>query len=249
MRKSILVFSAAILALSTLPVRAECVAASGGRRVPLLELFTSEGCDSCPPTDRWVTQLSSRGLNAERVVVLAFHVDYWDQLGWIDKFAQARFSERQRFVNDRNRARVVYTPQLILNGKDYRRSGDDDFARRVADLNRARPGASIRVALAGASDRVSVTGTWSAESGDAQAWLALYENRLSTEVKAGENRGKRLEHDFVVRDIAGPFPKGSIAHSFALDKRWDRAKLGIASFVQDPKSGDVLQAVAKGLCG
>lgn len=181
--------------------------------------------------------------------MLAFHVDYWDRLGWIDRFGQARFSERQRQLNDRNRARVVYTPQLVLNGKDYRRSGDDDFARRVGELNRARPAASIRLGLAESGDRVAVSGAWSAPDGaNAQAWLALYESRLSTEVKAGENRGKRLEHDYVVRDIAGPFPKGALAHTFALDKRWNRAHVGVASFVQDPRSGDVLQALAKGFC-
>jgi hypothetical protein len=241
--------SAAVFALSAVSAGAACTAASAERRVPLLELYTSEGCDSCPPTDRWVTQLPKRGLASDRVIVLAFHVDYWDKLGWIDRFAQARFSERQQLVNERNRARVVYTPQLVLNGKDYRRSGDSDFERRVAEVNRDRAPASIRLALETAGDRLKVNGAWSgADRGEAQAWLALYENRLSSEIKAGENRGKRLEHDYVVRDIAGPFPQGAIAHTFALDKHWNRANLGVASFVQDPRSGDVLQAVAKGIC-
>ena len=243
-----IIATAVVLALPSL-AGAQCTAASAERRVALLELYTSEGCDSCPPADRWVSRLPAKGLTPERVVVLAFHVDYWDRLGWTDRFGQARFTQRQRELNDRNRARVVYTPQLVLNGKDYRRSGDEEFARRLADLNRERPRASIRLALEPAADRVKVGGTWSStEAAEAGAWLALYENRLSSEIKAGENRGKRLDHDFVVRDLAGPFPKGAIAHSFALDKRWDRANIGVASFVQDPKSGDVLQAIARGLC-
>jgi hypothetical protein len=249
MRKLLFLAAAASFAFTAVAARAECVATSGERRVPLLELYTSEGCDSCPPADRWMSELPARGFGGDRVVVLAFHVDYWDRLGWIDKFGQTRFSERQRQLNDRNRARAVYTPQLVLNGKDYRRGGDADFARRMAELNRDRPRAAISLVLEDANDRVNVNGTWSAsDGGDGQAWLALYENRLSTQVAAGENRGKLLQHDFVVRDIAGPFPKGAIAHSFALDKRWNRANVGVASFVQDPRSGDVLQSLLKALC-
>src|SRR2546430_2171499 len=98
----------------------ECTAMNDKRHIALLELYTSEGCDSCPPTDRWLSDLPSRGYRPNRVVVLAFHVDYWDYIGWRDSFAQARFSERQRLANARNAARVVYTPQLMLNGKDFR---------------------------------------------------------------------------------------------------------------------------------
>jgi hypothetical protein len=249
MRKLILIGAAALTVSATMPAAAECTASSGERRVPLLELYTSEGCDSCPPADRWVSQLPAKGIGADRAVVLAFHVDYWDRLGWTDRFGQARFTQRQRELNDRNRSRIVYTPQLVLNGKDFRRGGDEDFGRRVGELNRDRARASIRIGLGSTGDRLSVSGAWSAsERGDAQAWLALYENRLASEVKRGENRGKRLEHDFVVRDLAGPFPQGTLAHRFTLGREWDRANLGVAAFVQDPKSGDVLQALAKGLC-
>lgn len=243
-----LIATALLLALPSLAA-AQCTAASAERRVPLLELYTSEGCDSCPPADRWVSQLPAKGLGADKLVVLAFHVDYWDRLGWADKFGQARFTQRQRELNDRNRSRVVYTPQLVLNGRDYRRSGDDDFARRVVDLGRDKARAAIKLDLVPGAERVNVGGTWSAsEAGDGRAWLALYENRLSSDVRAGENRGKRLEHDYVVRDLVGPFPKGAISHVFVLDKGWNRGNLGVAAFVQDAKSGDVLQAIAKGVC-
>src|SRR5688572_5754805 len=111
-----------MLCLATFSVAgAECSAVSAPNRVPLLELYTSEGCNSCPPTDRWVSALQGRDYAGSRVVVLAFHVDYWDRLGWPDRFAQPRFTERQRLINSRNRSRVMYTPQLVLNGRDYRR--------------------------------------------------------------------------------------------------------------------------------
>ena len=248
--RHVLAVALALLALqSSAALAAECVAESRAHRVPLLELYTSEGCDSCPPADRWVSELRGRGLDTSRVVVLAFHVDYWDRLGWSDRFAQRRFSERQRLLNNRNGARVVYTPQLVLNGKDYRRGGDDAFAKHVADIARVDPKAAIRLQLKPAEDRLEIGGTWSGKHApDAQGWLVLYENRLATEVAAGENRNKRLHHDFVVRDIAGPFPGGALAHVFNLDSRWKRADLGVAAFVQDARSGDVLQAVALGVC-
>ena len=82
----------------------------------------------------------------------------------------------------------------------------------------------------------------------AQAWLALYENNLATDVRAGENRGRRLQHDFVVRDLAGPFPAGEFGHAFAVDSRWKHSDLGVAVFVHDARSGSPLQALAVPYC-
>lgn len=230
-----------------------CNAASGERRVPLLELYTSEGCDSCPPADRWLSALPARGHGSDRVVPLAFHVDYWDYIGWRDPFAQKRFTERQRQIAARTGARFIYTPQLVLNGRDYRRgSFRDDFAERVAQIHSLRPQAALRLAVRPATGELMVSASAVVSEGGGhaplQTWLALYENRLASDVKAGENRGKRLEHDFVVRDIAGPLPAdargAAIEHRFRLDPQWKTGDLGVAAFVQDIRSGDVLQALA-----
>ena len=230
-------------------IAAECTATSAPQRVPLLELYTSEGCDSCPPADRWVSSLSSRGLGSDRVVVLAFHVDYWDRLGWPDRFAQAGFTERQRALNERNRSRVVYTPQLVLNGKDYRRGLRDDFTERVAAIAHASAKASLSLTVTPADSQWRVSGKASgSEAGDARTWLALYENNLATDVRAGENRNKRLQHDFVVRDLVGPFGSGGFSHVFKVDPTWKRRDLAVAAFIQDARSGDVLQALAVPSC-
>jgi len=244
---------AALAALSPGVLAASCCAESAARRVPLLELYTSEGCDSCPPVDRWVSTLPSRGFGPDRVVVLAYHVDYWDYIGWRDPYAQARFSERQRVANSRSAARFVYTPQLMLDGKDFRRAMlRDDFAARLAQLTRMPPKAAIRVSLEDTPETLSANGAWSVASGVdaryAQAWLALYENRLGTDVRAGENRGKHLEHDFVVRELAGPLTAGSFTHRFRVDGRWKRNDLGVAAFVQDLRTGEALQAVSLPVC-
>ena len=244
---------AVLAAVSAEVLAASCSAESAARRVPLLELYTSEGCDSCPPVDRWVSTLPSRGYGSDRVVVLAYHVDYWDYIGWRDPYAQARFSERQRVANSRNGAKFVYTPQLMLDGRDYRRATlSDDLASRLAQLTRTPPKAAIRVSLEGTPETLTANGAWSVANGadvrQAQAWLALYENRLGTDVRAGENRGKRLEHDFVVRDLAGPFTAGPFTHRFRVDGGWKRKDLGVAAFVQDLRTGEALQAVSLPVC-
>jgi hypothetical protein len=237
---------------------AQCVAESGPRRVALLELYTSEGCDSCPPTDRWVSALAQRGLDRDRVVTLGFHVDYWNYLGWNDPYGRAEHSARQRIANQRIKARVVYTPQLLLNGADYR-SGRirEDVADRVSAINQGKPPASIRLKAGASGGVLAAEGVAAvadpAQRNDARAYVALYENNLSTDIKAGENRGKRLRHDYVVRALAGPFPvdsRGEIAlnHRFALDPGWKIADLHLAAFVQNEITGDVLQALTLPYC-
>jgi hypothetical protein len=233
-----------------------CSAESGASRVALLELYTSEGCDSCPPADRWVSTLPARGIGTDRVLTLSWHVDYWNYLGWNDPFARAEYSARQRSANQRNRARVIYTPQLMLNGKDYRR--EDAFADRLAATNRQPPHARLEVRLAAPGPgRLEAQGTASvpdaAHRPDAAAYLALYENNLSTTVAAGENKGKRLRHDFVVRDISGPYPvdsQGKVAFDrrYRLDPGWKAEDLNVAAFVQNERSGEVLQALALRYC-
>ena len=236
----------------------ECDATSGARRVPVLELYTSEGCDSCPPADRWIAGLPARGLTPDRVVTLAFHVDYWNHLGWTDPYARAQFSERQRVAARRHEGRFVYTPQLIFNGKDFRRGlMRDDIQERVTAVNREQPAAVIRLARSeSAEGPIVARGEVSVESarrGGALAWLALYENRLATQVSRGENRGRTLEHDFVVRELAGPYAldgQGTtrFRHEFRADRSWKRGDLHVAAFVQSESSGETLQALVVGRC-
>src|SRR5262249_43250176 len=139
--------SMAFLAMQTPAAHAArtCTAASGAERVALLELYTSEGCDSCPPADKWVSELPAKKLGADRVIALAFHVDYWNYIGWIDPYAQARFSERQRQQATRRGASFVFTPQLLLNGNDYRRGLVlDDISSKVRTINQSKPLAELK---------------------------------------------------------------------------------------------------------
>jgi hypothetical protein len=231
---------------------ATCNASSGAQRVALLELYTSEGCDSCPPADRWVSALPTRGLGATHMVALAYHVDYWNYLGWVDPFAQARFTERQRYSNARIRNRTLYTPQLMLDGKDYRQGFlRDDFQQRITAVNREKPGADITLSMNAAPAMLdaSVRITLHRKDAGAAVFLALTENKLASLVSAGENKGKRLQHDFVVRELAGPFAvDAAVNHKFRVATAWKTRDLSVAAFVQTAATGEVLQALALPWC-
>lgn len=249
MRPTHNIFVATLLLLLATPAQAAtCSAESTKSRVALLELYTSEGCDSCPPADQWFSTLPQRGYTPQRVLALAFHVDYWNDLGWKDAYAQAQFSARQRDAGHRNRARVVYTPQLLLDGADYRRTvSGDDLGRRIAAAKTQVPGAQISMTIDVGDMRSRLQARISTVAETAQAYAAIYENNLVTEVAAGENRGKRLHHDFVVRELHGPFAVTPGA-PFMLDqilrrdRQWKTADLHVAVFVQGG-SGAALQAL------
>lgn len=219
---------------------ASCNAASGPTRTSLLELYTSEGCSSCPPADRWLSQLP----HDAGVVALAFHVDYWDRLGWKDRFAQAAFSQRQR---DRNRlSGWVYTPQFMLDGTDFR-SWYRGLPARAPIPARAHLTLSLDTMPGHIDTRTEVRYASAAAGRNARLYLALTENRLSSSVTAGENARRTLLHDDVVRTLAGPFAASRLNHRFILQPDWKAADLGVVAFVTDER-GATLQALAQPVC-
>jgi hypothetical protein len=184
-------------------------------------------------------------------VPLAFHVDYWDRLGWVDRFASPRYTQRQYAMSSLAGSRLVYTPQFLKNGRDWRSGGSP-----LDGIGDARPGASIVLQLGrtgGAQLAVDGEVTVAATSPAAEAWLALYENNLESQVRGGENSGKTLHHDYVVRRLVGPLAPDKqgrvvLRQEFALDPDWKRADLGVAAFVQDKTTGEILQAVQRPAC-
>ena len=236
----------------------QCNARSGERTTALVELYTSEGCDSCPPADRWLSSLGSRGYAPERVVPIALHVDYWDYIGWKDPYAKALFSSRQRKLAQVMRATIVYTPQVLLQGEDFRRWHSGAFDEAVASIN-ARP-ARARIALAldaRGKDAFDVEARAElldlSQKADAALYLASYENKLVSEVRAGENRGRTLTHDFVVFEWLGPLafqPDGRLAErrTLPLLPKAVPTHSGVVAFVQNRATADVLQALMLPAC-
>src|SRR5204863_7704463 len=142
---------AAFAAFSASAAQAEkCSARSGEKTAALVELYTSEGCNSCPPADRWLSSLGAR-YRAEVVVPLALHVDYWDYIGWKDPYAKREFSQRQRRLSQLQRASFVYTPQVLVHGTDFRECSGAAFDRAVARLHAKPAGARLELEILAAS--------------------------------------------------------------------------------------------------
>jgi hypothetical protein len=231
----------------------DCAARSGPERASLVELYTSEGCSSCPPADRWFSRVPTSG-PGPRVVPLAFHVDYWDSLGWKDRFADPAWSERQREAVRRAGGRTVYTPQVMRDGQGFPRWFSADALAKAAAADspaRARIGLSLSTAP-GQFSLVAEVAPLGSLSGTEQVFLAIAESRLASVVRAGENRGEKLSHDHVVRGLVpvgrlGP-SGGTFSHAFAVRAEWKPADLAGVAFVQDPRTGEVLQAVRLEAC-
>jgi hypothetical protein len=217
---------------------ATCTAQAGATRPHLVELYTSEGCSSCPPADAWLRTLPA-GVG---VVALAFHVDYWDALGWRDRFADARHGDRQRQQARRDGSESVYTPQVVLDGKTwqgwYRGAG---FG--------AEPSGKFAMRLTATSDGASVQAHIDAPIADGvdvrayRYFVALTVDGLSTKVSAGENSGATLRHDHVVRNFAGPLPASSADVRFDMPADADWSRSALVAFAQDPERGDVAQVL------
>lgn len=169
---------------------------SAAARTALLELYTSEGCSSCPPAEKWLSRQAGSPRLWRDFVPVAFHVDYWDDLGWRDPWCRAEFTERQRQYGVIWQSRAIYTPEFALDGREWR-----GWSGREIPANAARAG----ILSASSAD----TNHWSlhfaperVEPGDFQVHAAWLIGNVTSEVKAGENEGRTLRHDFVVVSLS-----------------------------------------------
>jgi hypothetical protein len=191
-----LAFAAAFTA-GTMPsagaAAAACTAQSGPTVPTVVELYTSEGCSSCPPAEHWLSALKGR----DGVVALAFHVDYWDSLGWKDRFAQPQFTQRQNASQRTSGARFAYTPQVILDSRDA-----PAWSTLPATALQPRNPATVALALARDENGLALTVTpGSGAPAALSGYVAVVEDGLQTHVGAGENRGATLRQDAVVREL------------------------------------------------
>lgn len=193
---------AALLALAGVPALAQT--SMDGAQAPraVIELFTSQGCSSCPPADKRLAEMAAD----PEVVALTLPVDYWDYLGWKDTLAQPAFSDRQRGYAKLRGDRAVYTPQMIFNG-EYACIGSDDAAVARSMRRATQERERLPVALATSREGTRLTIEIGAEAGRAnglsgELWLLSVEPRVSVAIDRGENRGREAHYANVVRDIA-----------------------------------------------
>jgi len=217
---------------------------SSENRVALLELFTSEGCSSCPPAETWLTSLKDAPGLWREFVPVSFHVDYWDYLGWRDPWASKAFSNRQRDYAQSWHTDSIYTPGFVLNGQEWRSwSGTKNGPRAsttktgVLQVNSA-DGTHWQVAFSPAGRNTT----------DYEVHAAILANEVASEVKSGENRGRRLHHDFVVTALASQLlaSRGDRAEGelvFRNDKQQENGRRAIAFWVTHRGTLEPLQAL------
>ena len=227
-------------------------------RIPvLIELFTSEGCSSCPPADEVLTRLvATQPVAGVEIIALGEHVDYWDRLGWRDAFSSSAFSRRQEDYAERVfHGGNIYTPQLVVNG--HRELVGSDYRRALVTIGEAaktRPRVQVSVAIdhhsdtqLGAQIQVESTNDVPLLKGT-EIWLATLENGITTRVARGENGGKTLQHSAVVRSLRNVAALSAAAKQWSgnttvtLAGDWTRNAIRIVAFAQDRSTREVLGA-------
>lgn len=202
----------------------------------LIELFTSEGCSSCPPAERVLSRVASeQSIPGAEVIVLSFHVDYWDRLGWVDPFGSPAFTDRQRTYGQLSNR--VYTPQAIVDGRIDCVGSDEACVRSAITASARSPKPALQIVGSASSEvfALDLRVPPGAMDGTDRVALAVIERGLRIDVKAGENKGERLDHSDVVRWFQ-VLPAGSVAGSFHADVRrspsWRKENLRAVALVQ-----------------
>ena len=236
-----------LLGLFTLSVHAgePITVKNSDRQVAVVELYTSQGCHSCPPADRWLSQLESGLGDQFEVLPLGFHVDYWNYLGWKDQFSRKEFTSRQRQLGANNQQRTIYTPEFFVNGLETR--GASKILSEIENINQRK--APTQLALTVSLDKGSlVCNLATTENQQADELMhhryIVYENDLVADILRGENAGKILEYQHVVRYMSDAIGlQANNRHEILLDPDWNLENVGVAVLVTTPGNTQYLQAI------
>ena len=234
-----------VLFLALTAVQAHTSGALAGDRSPtVVELYTSQGCSSCPPADALLGKLAKRS----DVIALSFHVDYWDYIGWKDPFADASYSKRQRTYARHFSRSFVYTPQMVVHGLTET-SGTDarEVHSRIARAANA-PDVTVKVTR-GYDGGISVSVPASTQPAQAAVWLVLYQSSKKTEVRRGENRGRVIENFNIVKKLVriGEWKGETLNLTVSAGKFHEPGVDGCAVFLQSEQTGPILGAAAMAL--
>jgi hypothetical protein len=251
----VLSIGASILALAPQPLHGSD-AGSDARTPVLVELFTSEGCSSCPPADRFLQKLDGQPIQGEEMIVLSEHVDYWNHIGWKDPYSAAFYSKRQSAYAKRFGLDSVYTPQMVVDGRSEFVGSNSGLADKAFRKALGIPKIPVRLSSisADASNTLHAhleTGTLEASFGsrEAEVYVAVALNRAESHVSAGENAGQRLAHVSVVRSLTkiGALKQGQLLVrdvQLKLEPGSDSRDLRLIAFVQEPGQGRILGAAS-----
>jgi len=209
---------------------------SGKDRAQVIELYTSEGCSSCPPAERHLNAYAQRPGLWRRYVPLAFHVDYWDHLGWKDRFARPEFDQRQRRYVRLGRLSAVYTPAFVVNGRGWRPGA---FGR--APHAQTTPAGILRVSVDGRHVRATVK-DGAALPDRLTLHLAVLGMGLTSHIAAGENAGRQSRHEFVVLAHQQVNGNGTAWQATLPDLVGEAPRLALAAWLTVPGDPTPLQA-------
>lgn len=236
------------------------LASDDHRAVVIAELFTSEGCSSCPPADTLLRRiLSTQPIDGVEVVALSNHVDYWDRLGWRDPFSSRLLSDRQAAYDSLVfRSKGSYTPQLVVDGATECVASDERAVRALLRDAPRQPKGTVSLVTAVASTSATLQIHWTLPSsvprrGAADVIVAITEDDLSTQVLRGENRGRQLAHSAVVRLLATVAHASANEHeasattTMTLDSHWSAAHLRAVGFIQEQSSRRIIAAGSSAL--
>ena len=231
-----------------------CEVKSGAQTAALVELYSSEGCSSCPPADQRLNALRKEAGTASLVVPLALHVTYWDQIGWTDPLAQAQFDARQAELLRHQPRHVAYTPQFFVGGTELR-GWDTQLPAAIRRINATAAPVAIRLsAVPAPGGKLLLEADASAPDArtGGQLYVALSESGIVSTVLRGENRGATLHHDAAVRLWLGPLAlaqgRARLRREVSLPASWRPENLQIVAFVQRADSSAILQAVSTAPC-
>jgi hypothetical protein len=215
---------------------------AGEKGFVVMELFTSQGCSSCPPAEELLGKYAQ--LNNKQIIALAFHVDYWNRLGWVDSFSNSKFSQRQRDYAATLNTQSVYTPQLVINGE--KEMVGSDVAKIEAGVNSAideKPAVQFSILnTAINSNNVVVQYNMEGETCNLMVYAALVQHKVFTNIKAGENRGVKLFNYNVVKDFVST-DKKTTAVTLHLPDGAPAGNFSIVLLAQDKGSGKIMGAL------
>ena len=220
-------------------------AAASDKQNVLVELYTSEGCSSCPPADKVLTFLEGEPVvpNAN-IITLGFHVDYWDTSRWKDRFSSNAFTKRQEAYARGFKIDSTYTPQMVIDGSREMVGSNSGGAVDAIGKLAAQPKGIVTISIEGGQMHIKVEKL--PEHSDATVYLAVAEDKLSSSVSGGENAGSKLEHSSVVRQlmpvgvIIAKLDSGNIDQPVPTDPTWKRENLKYVVFVQDKTTLKIL---------
>lgn len=205
------------------------------KQTMLIELYSSEGCSSCPPADHFISQFKTSDELWAHYIPMIFHVDYWDYLGWKDVFASAAYSERQRNHKKQGNLSSVYTPGFVINGDEW--TGFFSLLRSLPESDN-QPGI-----LSVSIDRHLASLSFAQGTSEMNYHLAILGMNLTTQVKAGENAGHQLSHDFVVLNQQSQAGKQTATFTLPLITKNQPEQFAFVAWVTEANSLRPIQAV------